>query len=142
MCFFSDSQYGFRFSQSTANFLTVIGFLTGLGLLELQHLIYYRLLAGFGMLFFVTKLSLMEFQVIYLLSNRHRQVVLDGKSSQDSLDNARGLKVLFFVLYFSYYTSMTFTCPMILSEIMLSTMIILLSILGLIRHLISGNNWI
>ena len=94
------------------------------------------------MLFFVTKLSLMEFQVIYLLSNRHRQVVLDGKSSQDSLDNARGLKALFFVLYFPYYTSMTFTFPMILSEIMLSTMIILLSILGLIRHLISDNNWI
>ena len=40
--------------------------LTSLGLLELWHLIYPRLLTGFGMLVFFTNLSLMEFQVRYL----------------------------------------------------------------------------
>ena len=37
--------------------------LTGLGLLELWHLIYPRLSTGFGMLVFFTNLSLTEFQV-------------------------------------------------------------------------------
>ena len=37
--------------------------LTGLGLLELYHLIYPRLLRGFGMMFFFTNLVLMELQV-------------------------------------------------------------------------------
>ena len=42
------------------------GLLKGLGLLELWHLIYPKLLIGFGMLPFLTNLSLMEFQVRYL----------------------------------------------------------------------------
>ena len=71
MCPFSDFQYGFRSSQSTADLLTVVlielpGLLTGLGLLELWHLLYPRLLTGFGMLAFFINVSLMEFQVIYL----------------------------------------------------------------------------
>ena len=40
--------------------------ITGLGLLELWHLIYPRFLTRFGMLVFFTNLSLMEFQVTYL----------------------------------------------------------------------------
>ena len=68
---FSDFQYGFRSSQSAANLLTVVSdrsarALTDLGLLELWHLIYPRLLTGFGMLVFFTNVSLMEFQVRYL----------------------------------------------------------------------------
>ena len=48
---FSDFQNGFRSFQSTADLLTVVsryllGFLTGLGLLELWHLIYPRYLQG------------------------------------------------------------------------------------------------
>ena len=43
-----------------------LGLLKSLGLLELWHLIYSRLLTGFGMLVYFTKLSLMEFQVRYL----------------------------------------------------------------------------
>ena len=46
--------------------IELLGLLTGLGLLKLQHLIYPRLLTGFGMLVFFTNLSLMEFQVRYL----------------------------------------------------------------------------
>ena len=45
--------------------IELLGLLIGLGLLELWHLIYPRLLTGFGMLVFVTNLSLMEFQVIF-----------------------------------------------------------------------------
>ena len=42
--------------------IELLGLLTGLGLLELWHLIYPRLLTEFGMLVFFTNLSLMEFQ--------------------------------------------------------------------------------
>ena len=63
--------------------------LTGLGLLELQVVIYPRLLTGFGMLVFLTNLCLTEFQVRYLvlifsfLSNRWLWLALYGKSSQE-----------------------------------------------------------
>ena len=46
--------------------IELLGLLTGLGLLELWHLIYPRLLTGFGMLVFFTDVSLMEFQFRYL----------------------------------------------------------------------------
>ena len=46
--------------------IELLGLLTGLGLLELWHLIYPRLLTGFGMLVFFKNLHLMEFQVRYL----------------------------------------------------------------------------
>ena len=46
--------------------IELLGLLTSLGLLELWHLIYPRLLTGFDMLVFFTNLSLMEFQVRYL----------------------------------------------------------------------------
>ena len=69
--FFSDFQYGFRSSQSTAELPTVISdriarLLSGLGLLELSHLIYLKHLTGSGMLVYFTNLSLTEFQVKYL----------------------------------------------------------------------------
>ena len=44
---FSDFQYGFTSSQSTPDLHMVVGLLTGLGLLELWHWIYPRLLTGF-----------------------------------------------------------------------------------------------
>ena len=50
------------------------------------------------------------------------------------------LKASFLVLHFSYYTLMIFL--MMLSIILLSRLMILLSILGVIRHLIYGNNLI
>ena len=46
--------------------IELLGLLTGLGLLELWHLIYPRLLTRFGMLVFFTNVSLVEFQVRYL----------------------------------------------------------------------------
>ena len=47
--------------------IQLLGLLTGLGLLDLWRLIYPRLLTGFGMLVFLTNLSLVEFQVRYLV---------------------------------------------------------------------------
>ena len=43
--------------------IELLGLLTGLGLLELQHLIYSRILTGFGMLVFFIDLSNMKFQM-------------------------------------------------------------------------------
>ena len=45
--------------------IELLELLTGLGLLELWHLIYPRPVTGFGMLVFFTNLSFMKFQVRY-----------------------------------------------------------------------------
>ena len=122
-----------------------LGLLTGLGLLELWHLIYLRLLTGFGMLVFFTNLSLMEFQArysaLFLLFS-----VIDHFEwfSMDSLHKniklmREFLQAPFLLLHFSYYTLMTF--QMMLSVILLPMLMILLSILSVIGHLICGNNF-
>ena len=59
---FSDFQYSFRSSQSTAD----LGLGLVLSLLELWNLIYLQLLTGCHMLVFFTNLGLTEFQVRYL----------------------------------------------------------------------------
>ena len=124
--------------------IELLGLLTGLGLLELWHLIYPMLLTGFSMLVLFTNLSLMEFQVRYLtlfllfsIINSFKWFWMGSlhKNMQLMLEF---LKALFLVLHFSYYTLMTFA--MMLSVILLSILIILLSILNVIRHLIFGNN--
>ena len=67
----------------------MLGLLTGLGLLELWHLIYPRLLTGFGMLvcFINVKCYGISGQIFgrisSFLSNKQLRVVLDGKSSQE-----------------------------------------------------------
>ena len=145
---FSDFQYGFRSSRSTADPLTVVsdriaGLLTGLGLLELWHLIYPRLLAGFGMLVFFTNLSLMEFQVKYSVLSLLFSVIDNFEwfwmeSLHKNIQLMWGfLKASFLVLHFSYYTLMTL---MMLSVILPSVLMILLSFLSVIEHLICGNN--
>ena len=79
---------------SQLHLIELLGLLTGLGLLELWHLIYPRLLTGFGMLVFFTNLRLdgISGQIFSLISsflnNRHLRVVLDGKSSQEYPVNA------------------------------------------------------
>ena len=110
--------------------IELLGLLTGLGLLELWHLIYPRLLTGFGMLVLFTNLSLMEFQVRYLalfllfsVIDSFKWFWMESlhKNIQLRLDF---LKALYLVLYFSYYTLMTF--PTMLSVIVLSVLMILL----------------
>ena len=115
--------------------------LTGLGLLELWHAIYPRLLTGFGMLVFFTNLSLTEFQVRYLALFLLFSVI-DGfewfwmgslhKNIQLMLEFR---KAPLLVLHFSYYILMIFLT--MLSVILPSMPMILLSVIG---HLICGNN--
>ena len=94
--------------------IELLGLLTGLGLLKLWHLIYPRFLTGFGMLVFFTNLSLMEFQVKYLVLfllfsviDSFKQFWMEGlhKNIQLMLEF---LRAPFLVLYFSYYILMTF----------------------------------
>ena len=122
--------------------------LTGLGLLELWHWIYPRLLTGFGMLVFFTNLSHMEFQVRYLCLFLLFSVIDDLKwfwieSLHKNIQLMwEFLKTPFLILHFSYYTLMIFL--RMLSVVLLSMLMILLSILSMIRHLICGNklNWL
>ena len=130
-------------SRSTADLLTVylielLGILTSLGLLKLWHLIYRRLLTGFGMLVFFTNLSLLEFQVRYLVLF-HLFSVIDGfewfwmeslhKNIQLMLEF---LKAPFLVLHFSCSTLMTFLT--MLSVLLLSMLIIILFALNVTRQ--------
>ena len=136
---FSDFQYGFRSSQSTADLQTVVsdriaGAFNRSGATRavaldiskafdrVWHAGLLHKLKSYG-------ISGQIFGLISsFLSNRGLRVVLDGKF----------LKGLFLVLHFSYYTLMTFL--MILSVILLSMLMILLSTLKVNRHLICGNN--
>ena len=145
---FSDFQYGFRSSQSTADLLTVVSdriarAFNRSGATQVVALDVSKALLEFGMLVFFTNLSLMEFQGRYLalfllfleiggfwlfwMGNLHKNIQL----------MLVFLKGLFLVLHFSYYTLMTFL--MILSVILISMLMILLFSLNVIRHLICGN---
>ena len=144
---FSDFQYGFRSSRSTANPLTVISnrisrsFNRPRATGYIGPLIYPRLLKGFGMLVFFTNVSLMEFQVNYvalflLFSTRDSY----GWFWIGSLHkNSQLILAPFLVLHFSHYTLITLL--MMSSIIFLSMLMILLSIVSVIRHLISGDNY-
>ena len=117
--------------------IELLGLLTGLGLLELWHFTYPRLLTGFGMLVFFTNLSHGISGQIFgpissFLSNRQLRVVLDRKSSQEYQVNA-GVPAPFLILHFSYYIFMNFL--MMLSVILLSMLMILLSILSVIGYI-------
>ena len=144
---FSDFQYGFTSSQSTPDLHMVVGLLTGLGLLELWHWIYPRLLTGFGMLVFFTNLSLMESQVRYLALfllfavTDHFEWFWMGTLHNNIELMLEFLKAQFLVLHFSYYTLMIF---LMLSVILLSMLMIMLSILSVLRHLVCGSilNWL
>ena len=134
------------FSQSYL--IELLGLLTDLRLLELWHLIYPRLLTGFGMLFFFTNISPMEFEVRYLALFLLFSVIDSFKWfwMENILKNIQlmleFLKSHFLVLHFSCCILMTFL--MMLSVILLSMLTILLSILSAIRHLIcdSNLNWL
>ena len=96
------------------------------------------------MLVFFTNLSLMEFQVRYLVLFGLFSVIDSFERFwMESLHKniqlmLEFLEALFLVLHFSNYTLMNFLA--MLSVILLSMLMILLSILSVIRHLICGNN--
>ena len=146
---FSDFQYSFRSSGSTADLLTVVSDriarafnrsgATGAVALDISTafdrvwhagLLHKRTSYGIsGQIFGL---------ISSFLSKRQLQVFLDGKSSQEYPVNAGVPQGLFLVLHFSYFTLMTFL--MMLSVILLSILTILLFTLNVIRHLICGNN--
>ena len=111
--------------------IELLGLLTSLGLLKLQHLIYPRLLTGFDMLVFFTNVSLMEFQVRYVALFLLFSVIDSfdcfwmGSVHKNIQLMLEFLKAPFLVLHFSYYTLMTFL--MMLSVILLSMLMILFS---------------
>ena len=95
---FSDFQYGFRSSWSTADLLTVVSDRIARAFDKVWHAGLLHKLKSYG-------ISGQIFGLISsFLSNRGIQVVLDGKSSQAYPVNVGVLKVLFLVLHFSYYT--------------------------------------
>ena len=121
--------------------IELLGLLTGLVLHQLWHLIYPRILS---MVVYFTKLGLGEFQVrclaLFLLFS-----VVDGFEWfwMESLHRSIQLVLEFlkgplFVLHFSSCILMTFL--MVLSVVLVSMLMILLFILGVIRHLICYGN--
>ena len=124
---FSDFQNGFRSSQSTADLLTVV--------LDIS-----KVFAGFRMVVYFRNLGLGEFQVRYLALFLLFSVV-DGcewfwmeslhRSIQLVLEFLKGPLL---VLHFSSCILMTFL--MVLSVVLVSMLMILLFIVGVIRHLI------
>ena len=147
---FSDFQYGFRSSRSTADLLTVVSDriarafnrsgATRAVALDISKAFNRVWHAG---LLHKRKSYGISGQIFGLissfLSNRWLQVVLDGKSSQKYPVNAGVPQGSIVGPHVSYYTLMTFL--MMLSIILLSMLMILLSTLNAMRHLISGNNW-
>ena len=98
----------------------------------------------FGILALFTNLSLMKFQVRYLVLFLLFTVIdgfgwfWTGSLHENIQSMLEFLKAPFLVLHFSYYTLLTFL--MMLSVILRSMLMILLSPLSVIRHLIYGNN--
>ena len=146
---FSDFQYGFRSSRSTADLLTVVSDriarafnrsgATRALVLDISkafdrvwHAGLLHKLKSYGV-------SGQMFGLISsFLSNRRLQVVLDGKSSQEYPVNASVPQgsILGPTLCLLYINDL----PDDLSVILLSVLMILLSTLNVIRHLICGNN--
>ena len=117
--FFSDFQYGFRFSGSTVDLLTVVsdriaGTFKKSGATRAAALDIFKGLTEFGMLVFFTNLILMEFQVRYLALFLLFSGIDDfecfwmGSLHKNIQLMLEFLKVPFLVLHFSYYTLMIF----------------------------------
>ena len=121
--------------------IDLLGPLTNLGLLKVEHLIYPRLSIGFGMQF---SLSVMELQVRHLVLFLLFSVIDSfGWFWMGSLHKSIQLmlefvKVPLVVLHFPYYTLMTFL--IVISVILLSMLMKLPSTVSVITHLICGSN--
>ena len=126
---FSDFQYGFRFSRSTADLLTVVSDRIARAFNRVWHagLLHKPKSYGISGQIFGLISSFLLFGLLWM-GNLYKNIQL----------MLVFLKGVFLVLHFSYYTLMTFL--IMLSVILLSMLMILLSTLNVIRHLICGNN--
>ena len=138
---FSDFQYGFRPSRSTADLQRVVSgrlatALIALGLLELLHLTYARLWTGCDMLVFFTNFGLVEFRVRYLALCRLFSVIAGfewfwmGSPHRNIPLMLEFLEAPFLVMHFFCNTLMTFL--MKLNVILLSMRMILLNMSSLL----------
>ena len=145
---FSDFQYGFRSSRSTADLLTVVSDriarafnrsgATRAVALDISKYFDRVWLAGLLHNLKSYGISGQIFGFISFLSNRWLRVVLDGKSSQESTVNAgvpQGSILGPTLFLISIYDLLR-----MLSVILQSMLMILLYILSVIRHLICRNN--
>ena len=164
--FFSDFQYGFRFSRSTVDLLTVDRISRAVNWSGATRPVACDISKAFDGVWHAGLLHKLKsygisgqvFGLISsILSNRRLWVVLDGKSSQEypvhaGVPQDSILKSLYSRLYtqdsilktlflkslrLSYYTLMAFL--KMLYVLLLSMLIILLSTLSVIRHLICRN---
>ena len=121
-----------------------LGLLTGLGLLKLWHLIYPRLLTVSDMVVYFTNLGLGEFQVRYLALFLLFSVVDDFEWFwMESLHRSIQLVLEFLkgpLLVLHFFSCILMTFLMVLSVVLVSMLMILLSVLGVIRHLICGGS--
>ena len=148
MAFFSDFQYGFRSSRSTADLLTVMSdrIARAFNRSGATRAVALDISKAFDRVWHAGLLHKLKpygisgqiFGVISsFLSIRRLRVVLDGNSSQEYSVNA-GVPQGFILgptLFLLHINDL-----MMLSVILLSILMILLSILSVIRHLICGNN--
>ena len=146
MWLFSDFQYGFRSSGSTADLLTVVSDRIARAcnrsgatwavacdiskaFERVWHAVLLHKLKSYGIsgqIFFL--FSVIDGFTWFWMGNLHKNIQL----------KLEFLKGPFLVLHFSYYALMTFL--RMLAVMLLIMLMILLSILSVIRHLICGNN--
>ena len=128
--------------------MELLGILIGLGILELQHLIYPRHLVGFVMLVVFTDSCVMGFPIRYSALSYLFPVIVsfqwlqNGSLYKNIELMLEFLKAPFLVLHFLYFTFITFV--MMLSARLLFMLMTLLSSLSVIRHLIfrSNQSWL
>ena len=146
---FSDFQDGFRSSRSTADLLTVVSdrIARVFNRSGSTRAVAIDISKAFDRVWhagLLHKRKSMEYQVRYSALFLLFSVIDDFKwfwmeILHKNIQLMQGfLKASFLALYFSYYTSITFL--MMLSVILPSMLIILLSIVSVIGHMISGNN--
>ena len=140
---FSDFQYLFRFSRSTADLLTVVSYRIARAFNRsvATRAVALDIFKAFDRVWHAGLLHKLKFygisgQIFGLISSFS---VITMESLHKNIQLMREfLKAPFLVLHFSYYTLMIFLTT--LSVILLSMLIILLSILSVVGHLICGNN--